>query len=56
MKDKKNKETYCNFDYMMKHNCRGCKLGRKCEEYEHRSKRDSSNSNNNHSDNSCKQK
>lgn len=32
-KDKK-RDLYCNFEYFMKHGCRGCKLGRRCEEWD----------------------
>lgn len=32
-KDKK-RELYCNLEYFMKHGCRGCKLGRKCDEWD----------------------
>lgn len=42
---KKNKEAYCNLDYFMKHGCTGCKLGRRCDEYENRVKRDRDNRN-----------
>lgn len=41
MKKNKQKETYCSYEYFMKHKCNGCKLGRECEEWN--AKMDSSN-------------
>ena len=56
-KKNKKKEIYCNFDYFMKHGCKGCKLERLCDEWgRNRSKRDSDNYNLNHIINSNKQK
>ncbi len=40
------REIYCSFEYFMRHGCRGCKLGRKCDEYDSRIKRDRININN----------
>ena len=48
------KEIFCSYDYFMRHNCRSCKLGRKCEEYENRIKRDRDNDRNGSADNSTK--
>ena len=49
MKEKnKSKEIYCDYDYFMKHGCKGCKLGRLCEEWgRNRIKRDSDNNDTN---------
>lgn len=49
MKEKnKSKEIYCDYDYFMKHGCKGCKLGRLCEEWgRNRIKRDSNNNDTN---------
>lgn len=48
------KEIFCSYDYFMRHNCRSCKLGRKCEEYENRIKRDRDNDRNGSANNSTK--
>ena len=50
MKEKnKSKEIYCDYDYFMKHGCKGCKLGRLCEEWgRNRIKRDSNNNDTNY--------
>ena len=50
MKDKRN--LFCSFSYCMKHKCHGCKKGRKCGEWDDRSKRNSNNRNANDSSNS----
>ena len=49
MKEKnKSEEIYCYYDYFMKHGCKGCKLGRLCEEWgRNRIKRDSNNNDTN---------
>lgn len=51
----KEKELYCGFEYFMKHNCHGCKLGRKCQEWnENRIKRNCNNRNAGSNDNNSK--
>lgn len=46
MKEKEEtKEIYCNYDYFMKHGCKGCKLGRLCEEWNRNRIKRNSNSN-----------
>ncbi|MDO5003599.1 MAG: hypothetical protein Q4E39_05180 [bacterium] len=58
MKEKnKSKEIYCDYDYFMKHGCKGCKLGRLCEEWgRNRIKRDSNNNDTNFNIHNDKQK
>lgn len=58
MKEKnKSKEIYCDYDYFMKHGCKGCKLGRLCEEWgRNRIKRNSINNDTRTNNNSNKWK
>lgn len=43
---KEKRDVYCGLENFMKYGCTGCKLGRRCDEYENRVKRNRNNRNN----------